>query len=167
MSINKPFIPENTCCFTGHRKMDLPTSIVKKRLETIIKHLAEHGVFYFCTGGALGFDTLAAEIVLKLKVLFPRIQLILILPCKDQNQRWSITDTEIYDTIKRQADQVLYACETYEPGCMHQRNRQLVDRSQYCICYLERPTGGTAYTVKYARKKGLMVFNLSDDQLHF
>ena len=44
---------------------------------------------------------------------------------------------------------------------MHQRNRALVDRSAFCICYLRTQTGGTAYTVRYAREKGLKIWNLA------
>ena len=46
---------------------------------------------------------------------------------------------------------------------MHRRNRHLVDHSGTCICYLTRSTGGTAYTVDYARKKGLRIINVAND----
>ena len=40
------------------------------------------------------------------------------------------------------------------------RNRYMADHSSYCIAYLVRGTGGTAYTVRYARKKGVQIVNL-------
>lgn len=49
----------------------------------------------------------------------------------------------------------------YYKGCMHQRNRVLVNNSSTCICYLTQTEGGTAYTVNYARNSGLSVFNLA------
>ena len=45
---------------------------------------------------------------------------------------------------------------------MFERNRKLVDMSTYCICYLTKATGGTAYTVKYAKKKNLQIINIGD-----
>ena len=30
-----------------------------------------------------------------------------------------------------------------------------------CVCYLNRESGGTAYTVRYAGKKGLEIINLA------
>ena len=44
---------------------------------------------------------------------------------------------------------------------MHKRNRHLVDNSSVCVCYLAKDSGGTDYTVGYARLKGLKVINLA------
>ena len=55
---------EKTCCFTGHR--DIPARVLpllSAELEQAVLGLASEGVRYFGTGGALGFDTLAAETV--------------------------------------------------------------------------------------------------------
>ena len=43
---------------------------------------------------------------------------------------------------------------------MHKRNRHLVDNSSVCVCYLNRESGGTAYTVRYAKEKGLEIVNI-------
>ena len=43
---------------------------------------------------------------------------------------------------------------------MHRRYRHLVDHSGVCVCYLNRDSGGTAYTVRYAKEKGLEIVNL-------
>ena len=45
---------------------------------------------------------------------------------------------------------------------MQVRNRYLVNQSSKCICYLEKNTGGTKYTVDYALSKNLQVINLAD-----
>lgn len=74
-----------TCCFTGHRKIP-PENFdeISRRLENMIIQLIENGYVCFCAGGALGFDMLAAQTVIKLKMMYPYIKLILILPCKNQ-----------------------------------------------------------------------------------
>ena len=56
---------------------------------------------------------------------------------------------------------MVYVSRQYTRGCMHERNRHLVDNSSVCVCYLNRESGGTAYTVDYAEKQGLEVINLA------
>jgi uncharacterized phage-like protein YoqJ len=113
-----------TCCFTGHRRFrqgDAP--IVQSRLSEILEFLITcRGVRYFCAGGALGFDTMAAETVLRLKERYPHIRLILVLPCPEQSDRWPAADIETYERHKRQADRVVYAADRYFSGCMLVRN---------------------------------------------
>lgn len=155
----------NTCCFTGHRK--IPASEldhIKQSLNKALTSLIEKGITCFCAGGALGFDTLAAQTVLSLKEKYPHIQLILVLPCVNQSKSWNDEDKAVYEAIKKQSDEVIYTSEHYFRGCMQVRNRALVDRSCVAVCYLTESTGGTAYTVKYAKKNGLKVINLVQTQ---
>lgn len=41
------------------------------------------------------------------------------------------------------------------------RDRRMVDNSSYCVSYCTRRSGGTVYTVRYAKKCGVPVFNTS------
>jgi uncharacterized phage-like protein YoqJ len=141
----------------------LPEQVLQSRVEQLIEILYGQGVCIFETGGALGFDTLAAKAVLHSKTKHADIKLRLILPHPQQAVRWPTADQEIYDAIKSAADEVIYIADHYFSGCMHVRNRRLVDDSRYCISYLEKRTGGTAYTVHYAKRKGLVLYNLADD----
>ena len=68
---------------------------------------------YFGAGGALGFDTLAAQCVLSLRKRYPHIKLILVLPCITQTKGWSKNDIAIYEEIKSQADKVVYTSHDY------------------------------------------------------
>ena len=60
-----------------------------------------------------------------------------------------------------QADHVVYTAQQYTRGCMHRRNRYLVDNSGICVCYLTKERGGTAYTVNYAEKHKLEIINIA------
>ena len=156
-------IRSKTCCFTGHRS--IPTHQrpqIVKELRKQITRLIEEGVIYYGAGGALGFDTLAALTVLELREKHPQIKLILVLPCPEQSHRWQREDIEIYESIKRQSDKIVYTAAHYTPDCMHRRNRHLVDNSGVCVCYQTKPSGGTAYTVSYARQQGIRVINLAE-----
>ncbi|MCX4372959.1 MAG: SLOG family protein [Dysosmobacter sp.] len=153
---------EKTCCFTGHRKLPFwGRRKVAAKLEKTIINLIDRGIRFFGAGGALGFDTLAAQTVLRLKKKYSDIKLILVLPCLTQARGWPTEDVEEYERIKAQADKVIYTAQEYTKGCMHKRNRHLVDHSSVCVCYLTKDNGGTAYTVDYAEKRGLEIINLA------
>ena len=152
---------EKTCCFTGHRK--IPSGqydLIASRLKCEITELIERGYIYFGTGGAIGFDTMAAQTVLELKEKYSQIRLILVLPCKTQTRGWCSTDVRIYEGIKARCDKLVYTSEEYNSGCMFKRNRHLVDNSSVCICYLTKSKGGTAYTVEYGKKAGIKIINV-------
>lgn len=153
-----------TCCFTGHRSLSHEEKLkVAVRLRVIIAEQIRAGIVFYGAGGARGFDALAAQTVLDMKKEYPQLRLILVLPCEDQTKGWHSEDIAVYENIKRRSDKIVYVSREYTPDCMHKRNRHLVDHSGTCICYLTRSTGGTAYTVDYARQKGLHVINIAND----
>ena len=154
---------EKTVCFTGHRTIPLLKKWkIEKKLKEVLETLIEEGYCYFGAGGALGFDTIAAQAVLGLKKKHPEIKLILVLPCKNQTRGWEEKDVSVYESIIEQADKVVYTQEHYDRGCMFKRNRHLVDNSSVCVAYLTEEKGGTAYTVNYANQKGVKVINVAE-----
>ncbi len=153
---------EQTACFSGHRKLPAKQQAeLVLRIKSAVIKLIDNGYRYFIAGGALGFDTLAAQTVLDLKDDYPDIRLILALPCQSQTARWKPDNIEEYEIIKKAADKVVYTSKEYTQYCMYKRNRYMVDNSSACICYLTEEGGGTAYTVRYANKNGLLVVNLA------
>lgn len=153
---------QKTACFTGHRQIpSTEKSQLRANLRQTLIYYIEQGYQYFGAGGALGFDTLAAQTVLELKNTYPEIKLILVLPCLSQASKWGVDDIAEYERIKQAADKVVYTSQEYSRGCMHKRNRHLVDNSSLCIYYLTKRSGGTAYTADYAKSSGLVVVNLA------
>lgn len=105
---------KRTCCFTGHRSIPPgERRQLARRLEETVLRLYQRGVRYFGAGGALGFDTLAAQAVLNLREECPGIRLILVLPCPSQTKGWKPEDTAEYERIKSQADKVVYTSQEY------------------------------------------------------
>lgn len=151
-----------TCCFSGHRKIPPEERAgITDRLERVIISLYQQGIRVYEAGGALGFDALAASTVIRLRRDYPDMKLILVLPCQTQTRGWRPEDVAEYERIKAQADEAIYTAQQYTRGCMHKRNRYMVDHSGVCVCYLTRDSGGTAYTVNYAKKQGLKVVNIA------
>lgn len=65
---------EKICCFTGHRHIPEESyQQVKNKLEQTIKKLYNSGIIYYGAGGALGFDCLSAETVLRLREKYPTL----------------------------------------------------------------------------------------------
>ena len=152
----------NTCCFTGHRDISmLSYAELAARMESLLMPLIERGYKYFLCGGAIGFDTFAATYICALKKRGFNVKLVLVLPCTNQTEKWGEYDKEVYESLLGSADNVIHVSQTYYPGCMHKRNRALVDASSVCICYLTSPRGGTKYTVDYAHEQGLTVVNIA------
>jgi len=151
-----------TCCFTGHRR--LPQDKIERivlNLNREVENLIAQGVTDFISGGALGFDQIAASLIIAKKEMGQKIRLVFALPCKNQDEFWNDEEQRLYHDILAEADEVIYVSEEYTNGCMKKRNRYMVDRSDYCICSLLHPMSGTDQTVRYARQKGLMVINMA------
>ena len=80
---------------------------------------------------------------------------------KNHSKYFRRFDRETFDFILKNADSVTYVNEKYNKGSMFARNRALVDGSDVCIAYLNALSGGTYYTVKYARQAKIQVMNLN------
>ncbi len=152
---------EKTCCFTGHRVLSGEEEArLAVRLRETLTELIGQGVSRFVSGGALGFDQLAARVVLGLMREHPQIRLIMMLPCRSQAEKWTPRQAALYGEILSHSSEVHYVCDNYTSGCMFMRNRAMVDMSGVCVSFQKRERGGTAYTVSYARRQGVQVINL-------
>lgn len=150
-------------CFTGHRSIPgEDAERLTELLEDTIVELCERGATVFRAGGAMGFDTMAALKVLDVKERYPEIRLELILPCRNQTERWDSVSRRAYRYVLQRADSHRFLFDTYFEGCMLERDRRLVDGSDVCVAYCARSQGGTAYTFSYALRAGVEVINLND-----
>ncbi len=149
------------CCFTGHRKIgDAHMRQMPQVLDRVLERLIQRNITVFRTGGAIGFDTLAALKVLEKKQRYPHVRLQLYLPCRDQTNGWNEVNRRAYEYILSRADEVICLHERYVSGCMLERNRSMVRGSHCCVGYCTSEQGGSAYTLRYAREQGLRVINL-------
>ena len=152
-----------TCSFTGHREIFFSHwSTLPEKLSDTIDALIASGVGKFCSGGAMGFDLIAAEAVIKKRDSGADIKLCMVLPCRDQAARWGYAQREQYETVLSLADEVIYLSEKYDRFCMQQRNIRLVDECDILLSYHVKESGGTAHTVNYAMQKNKKIVNLAD-----
>lgn len=152
----------NTCCFTGHR--NLPAKQMERmilRLDKAIDGLISRGVTTFISGGALGFDQVAASLIAAKREMGRNIRLVFALPCKNQDAQWNAKQKALYKALLSEADEVVYVSAAYDALCMKRRNEYMAAHSAYCICALLYEKSGTGQTVRYAREKGLEIINVA------
>ena len=155
----------HTCCFSGHRlilthELDTVTARTEIQIRELILH---NGVRFFGVGGAIGYDTMAAKILFRLRATdFHQIKVILVYPFDGFTSRWSDEQREEYARLLPQYDKAVCIAQSGSREAYLARDRHLVDGSAYCIAYCTRNSGGTAYTVRYARERGVEVYNIAE-----
>ncbi len=150
---------ENSCAFSGHRL--LGSDFDGELLERIIFRLIKRGFNTFYCGMAMGFDLFAGETVVKLREQYgDEVRLIACIPHPCQSEKFSYGDKVRYAALLSQCNEKIIFSDRYVPGCMHARDRYMVDNSSAIVCYLRKTRGGTYYTVNYARMSGLNVIEI-------
>ena len=151
------------CCFTGHR--DLPKGEAERLTEkarALILLLIQEGFTEFRVGGAVGFDMIMAELLLRLRdEKKQEIRIISVIPFPSWRAKWSSEEIRRQNVILEKSDEVIFVRQHYCQGIYMIRNRALADGAQVCIAYCNRPKGGTAWTVRYAKQNGLRTYNLA------
>ena len=154
---------KKSCFFTGHRNAPFDTFLIS-HTGNIIFELIEKGVTDFYAGGAVGWDTFCARLVISIREKYNHIKLHLVLPCPPEQQtlNWSDKQKAEYDMILKSADDVEIVSEKCTKDCMKKRNARLVELGDICICYYNEKDkrSGTGQTVRMAEKAGKMVINM-------
>ena len=159
---------ESICAFTGHRPTKLPwksdsaspqLAAFRETMTAQISGLAERGIVNFFSGMAEGTDVICSEIVLALREKNPAIKLHCALPFVGQADKWAASSRERYHAILAEADSVIYVSRKYYKNCYLDRNRFMVNHASVLFAvYNGEYRGGTAMTVRYARKIGRELF---------
>lgn len=179
--------------FTGHRKdkLDLyvcPDNKIKivfqlfKTITEVINNNPMEKEFHFYSGGAIGFDQIAFDVVEMIKKKFTNTDIVIIneidVPFKLQYIRWSLEEQQEYFEQIKIADKVVMvdciekykikglAYETYHPAKMQKRNEYMVDNSDLLIALWngDKKNSGTYNCIKYAkrRKQNIIYLNPKD-----
>ena len=156
------FCEAATAAFTGHRWYDSSRKhSVRKKIEECVREAYRNGITNFISGMAIGFDLLAAEVVLSLRHEFPAITLTAVLPFREQASRFNELNKCRYYKCLSQADDIVILSNDYTAKCYLERDRFMVEHSSLLIaCYDGRNRGGTFWTVNYAARTGKNVINI-------
>jgi len=147
------------CCFTGHRELPAgEAERLEREIRPLVLELYGAGYREFRVGGALGFDMRMAELLIDLRdTAAPELQVVSVLPYPRWRERWPGAERIREDRIMEKSDRVVFVRPENCKGVYITRNIALVEGSSFCIAYCNRLSGGTAFTLRYALKKGLEV----------
>lgn len=152
---------QKACSFTGHRT--IPQEHIAPLVDLLDRAIAyayAEGCRTFFSGGAVGFDLLAARRVLLFRISHPDARLVMLLPCLGQEEKWSPVQRERYYQVLRDADEVEYLADAYDGNCMRRRNAALVSRADMLVAYVSRRSSGAGQTLHMAERKSIAIYNL-------
>ncbi len=167
-----------TCCFTGHRRKDLPDGgresspamqTLRRLTEENIRIFMSAGVDTFITGMSSGFDILAADILMNTPDIAPKIKLICAVPYIGQNKEMKTeNERRIYSQAAEKAWCTVVFFGKYTDGCYKIRNQFMVNCSSAIIGYLrsrDLTASGSAQTLRMAQKNSLAALMIYKDQI--
>lgn len=148
---------------TGHRPQFCPCGFdenhpwlqsVKQKIRELLVAKQTDQVIY---GAAIGFDTWLAEVSIDLG-----IDTYAYVPFKGQGSNWPEAARKKYQYLLDNAAIVKYISEDYSKDAFLKRDRVMVDDCDEVFALLDpaKTSGGTYYTVKYAKQHNKIVTNL-------
>lgn len=160
--------PQISCSFSGHRPEKLPWGdnerderclALKDAIRQMVEKAYADGYRHFICGMARGCDTYFCEAVLQLRRRVQDITLEAAIPCLSQSDGWTAAQQERYRDLLELCNYRMVVQEKYDPGCMHRRNRYMVDHSSLLLAVHDGSPGGTRYTIEYAlrRRKDVLI----------
>lgn len=159
-----------TCAFTGYKPSKMPWGYdetdalcveFRFRLREALEYLIGQGYTDFMSGGALGFDQMAAEMVLSLREKYPWVRLIMVIPFDGQADKWSQEQRERWLEVIEASDRVIHISYSYNKGVFFQRNHYMVENADLLLAAFDGQPGGTAGTVAYTKRHGVRVVRLA------
>lgn len=131
-----------TVTFCGHRKIEHYLK-VKNLLYLYTERLIRDGARTFLIGSYGEFDLLAAETIHNLKIKYPHIKSINIIPYTNKK-----TSKDLFD----ECDYPIF--ENINPKyAIIKANEYMVNKSDIVIAYIKRNAGGAFKTYCYAKRK--------------
>lgn len=150
-----------TVAFFGHRYLDNVFEIERRLEEQIRLLMNEHEYVDFLVGRNGEFDQLVSSAVLRCKKQFrdDNSSLVLVLPYVTAEYLNNQEEFECYyDDVK-----VSERASKVDPKSAIQiRNREMIDRADLIICYIEHKSGGAYQSLRYAQKQGKRIVYLTN-----
>ncbi|WP_332693065.1 DUF1273 domain-containing protein [Halalkalibacter lacteus] len=127
---------------------------IKKAIEQRLRSLVEEGLEWVIISGQLGVELWAAEVVFALKEEYPQLQLAVLTPFLQQEERWGDATKSYYQEIIRQADFVESITKRpYDnPAQLRQKNEFLIAKADgMLLLYDEEKPGSPTYYLELAK----------------
>jgi uncharacterized phage-like protein YoqJ len=118
---------------------------IKLAIQKELKLRLEEGLEWVIISGQLGTELWAAEVVFELQLEFPQLQLGVITPFLGQEENWSETNKEWYESILAQADFIdSITKKKYEnPWQFRLKNQFFVEKSDALLLFYDQEKEGS------------------------
>ena len=150
-----------TVTFFGHREVDHFRE-TEQALENLIQQLIlEHDYVEFLIGRNGEFDQLVSSVVhrVRKRLDYKNCSLILVLPYMTAEFRNNESSfLEYYDEVEVSQT----ASSGHFKAAMQTRNKEMVDRADLVVFYVERASGGAYQTLTYAQKEEKSYINIAN-----
>ena len=147
--------------FFGHRYVDNIIKVENLLEEQIRKLIDENEYVDFLVGRNGDFDQCVSSSVLRVRKSHRDDNSALVLVLPYPTAEYLNNENYFYDYYTDV--EISHAASVAHPKSAIQiRNREMVDRADLIICYIEHEEGGAWQTVEYAMKQGKAVINLAN-----
>ena len=150
-----------TVAFFGHRYIDNPLKVEELLEEQIRKLINEKEYVDFVVGRNGEFDQCVSSTVLRVRknVRDDNSALVLMLPYPTAEY---LNNEEYFHDYYTDVEISYPASMAHPKSAIQIRNREMVDRADLVICYIEHNVGGAWQTIQYAIRQGKTVINLAE-----
>lgn len=150
-----------TVAFFGHRYIDNPLKVEELLEEQIRKLINEKEYVDFVVGRNGEFDQCVSSTVLRVRknIRDDNSALVLILPYPTAEY---LNNEEYFYDYYTDVEISYSASMAHPKSAIQIRNREMVDRADLVIYYVEHNEGGAWQTVQYAIRQGKTVINLAE-----
>ena len=166
-----------SCAITGHNPQRFKFKYneeaplcrsIKTAITEQIKELHKKGIRLFYVGCAVGVDTWAAEIIIKLKkqVDFSDMELFCAIPFSDHTEKFTARQKKRYEAILSHCTHKEIINRNYSPVAYKRLNYFLVDKTQYLIAVYDQnksERSGLGQMVNYAIKNNRNITYINPD----
>ncbi len=148
-----------TVCFFGHRVIDDFRS-AEIAVERIIADVVnKHEFVEFLVGREGDFDQIVSSSVIRYKKNHNagNCSLTWVMPYIKADY---IRNQKSYDSYYDSVEICEQSAQAHPKAAIQIRNRAMIDRSDLCVFYVVKKSGGAYQSFKYAEKNGARVINL-------
>ena len=167
----------NTCCFFGHRKIDITDEMRSKLYNIIKKLIVDEGINAFLFGSKSQFDNLCYQMVSELKAEYPHIKRIYV------RAQFPYIDNNYMSYLLENYEETYFPDNMLKAGRSSyvERNYEMINKSEFCIVYFDKnylpprrkksnkdltdyqPKSGTRIAYDYVVRKQRKIINIFNE----
>lgn len=152
------------CFFVGD--YNLPgyrINTIRQQMREMLEKFVNKGILDFFIGGDPGFETLAAEEVVRFRMRFPEreIRLVYLPPSSEEYAQRSVQERNKLDAMRWTADQVFPAANFPAVRDLQSGKKWMADHSVACVTYFSHTRDCNSDIIQYAQRKNVYVVYLA------